>query len=221
MAHVTLLRPADYITNVAFDDTTVPDTELLCRLRCDKAAFEQFYRFHIVGVTRFLAQRCATPEDLADATSATFLCVMLSGRTYNPKAGSVVNWLFSIAANEARRVQRKNLRQDALAKRIRASTLLNADHTERLAEIIDAEQEAAKLHLVISGASAGEQELLRQMVDYDLSTAEAARAIGISSSAGRVRLSRLRSRLVHAGGDRPGQGAPASQHPSRPVEGPR
>lgn len=194
---------------------------MLCGLRGDKAAFEQFYRLHVASVTRFLARRCTTPEDLADATSATFLCVMLSGPTYNPTAGSVVSWLFSIAANEARRVQRKNMRQDALAKRIRASTLLNADHSERLAEIIDAEHEATRLHIVISEAPAGEQELLSQMVDYDLSTAEAARAIGISNSAGRVRLSRLRSRLVQARAGRPGQGTSASQQPSRQADASR
>ena len=203
---------------MAPDDPSIPDVELLRRLRGDKAAFEQFYRLHVARVTRFLAGRCATPEDLADATSATFLCVMLSGPTYNPRAGSVASWLLSIAANEARRVQRKNLRQDALAKRIRASTLLNADHTERLAEIIDAEHEATGLHPVISKAPTGEQELLRQMVDYDLSAAEAARAIGISSSAGRVRLSRLRGRLVQARPSGLGQGA---EQPSGGVEGSR
>jgi RNA polymerase sigma factor (sigma-70 family) len=203
---------------VAPDDASVLDVELLHRLRGEKAAFEQFYRLHVARVTRFLAGRCATAEDLADATSATFLCVMLSGPTYNPRAGSVANWLLSIAANEARRVQRKNTRQDALAKRIRASTLLNADHTERLAEIIDAEHEATGLHLLISKAPAGEQQLLAQIVDYDLSTAEAARAIGISPSAGRVRLSRLRGRLVQAGPGRPGQG---TEQPSRRVEGSR
>jgi RNA polymerase sigma factor (sigma-70 family) len=143
---------------------------------------------------------------------------MLSGATYNPRAGSVTSWLLSIAANEARRVQRKNTRQDALSKRIRASTLLNADHTERLAEIIDAEHEATGLHVAISKAPAGEQELLHLMVDYDLTNAEAARAIGISSSAGRVRLSRLRGRLVQAG---PGHSGQRTKEPGGRVEGSR
>ena len=64
--------------------------------------------------------------------------------------------------------------------------------------MIDAEREAASLQILITEAPLGEQELLQHMIVDDLSPTEAARAIGISSGAGRVRLSRLRSRIAQA-----------------------
>ena len=177
---------------------TVSDAELLGRVSRDPMAFEQFYRRHFTTVTRFLAARCTTPEDVADATSATFLAVMLSGSTYDPSAGRAVSWLCAIAANEAKRLHRRNFRHAALARRVRGSRFLDADDAERLAEMIDAERDAASLQVLITQAPVGEQELLQHMVADGVSATEAARRIGISSGAGRVRLSRLRNRLAQA-----------------------
>lgn len=177
----------------------VPDAELLCRLGEDRAAFEQFYRRHFGTVARFLARRCRTPEDVADATSATFLAVMLSGATYDPGRAQPMTWLCAIATNEASRLHRRSFRYGALLKRVRGSSLLMPDDAERLAELIDAEHEAATLQIVITEAPEGEQKLLRHMVENDVSVTEAARALGISPGAGRVRLNRLRGRFLQAG----------------------
>jgi RNA polymerase sigma-70 factor (ECF subfamily) len=173
----------------------IADRELLGRLGRDRAAFEQFYRRHYETVTRFLARRCATPEDVADATSATFISVMVCASTYDPDRGQPVSWLRAIAANEAKRLQKGMSRNDALAKRVRGGHSLTSDEAERIAEMIDAEQEAGNLQLRIIDAPRGEQDLLWAMVDNDVSVTEASRAIGISSGAGYVRLSRLRRRL--------------------------
>jgi RNA polymerase sigma factor (sigma-70 family) len=191
-------RPRELYRDVGEYHPIVPDAELLGRVSHDPLAFEQFYRRHFATVTRFLARRCATPEDVADATSATFLSVLLLGATYDPTAGQAVSWLCSIAANEAKRLHRKNFRYAALSKRVRGSRLLNPDDMERLADMIDAEREAASVQILITEAPQGEQHLLHHMVADDLSPTEAARAIGISSVAGRVRLNRLRSRIAHA-----------------------
>ena len=196
---------------------TLSDADLLGRAGHDPVAFEQFYRRHFSTVTRFLARRCATPEDVADATSATFLAVMLSGSTYEPGAGKPVSWLCSVAANEAKRLRRKSFRDAALAERVRGSRFLAADDIDRLAEMIDAERDATGLQVLITEAPRGEQELLRHMMADDLSPTEAARAIGISSGAGRVRLSRLRWRLTRAG--RPGLTGEVDGQPTGQLEG--
>jgi RNA polymerase sigma factor (sigma-70 family) len=195
---VTSRAPAGYIRDVEGYEPGPADGELLRRLGEDRFAFEQFYRRHVTTVTRFLARRCSTPEDVADATSATFLAVMLSASTYDPRLGQAVTWLCSIAANEAKRLHRKKLRNNSLVNRVRGRLFLQPDDAERLAEMIDAEHEAASLQILITEAPKGEQELLRQMVANDVSVTEAAQVIGISSGAGRVRLSRLRSRLVQS-----------------------
>jgi RNA polymerase sigma-70 factor (ECF subfamily) len=195
---VTLEACASYISDVEVYGPVASDAELLGRAGHDPVAFEEFYRRYFATVTRFLARRCATPEDVADATSATFLAVMLSGSTFKPSQGQPVSWLCSVAANEAKRLHRKNFRNAGLAERVRGSRFLAADDAERLAEMIDAERDAATLQILITEAPPGERELIQHMVADDLSATEAARAIGISSGAGRVRLSRLRSRMIRA-----------------------
>jgi RNA polymerase sigma-70 factor (ECF subfamily) len=187
----------------------VPDAELLGALGQDPLAFEQFYRRHFTTVARYLARRCKTPEDVADATSATFLAVMLWGPTYDPKMARPVSWLLAIAANEAKRLHRKDSRHGALLKRVRGSSFLGADDTERLAEMIDAAHDADGLKILITEVPQGEQDLLREMVANDATVTEAARAIGISPGAGRVRLSRLRGRVLQAVRPRAAGGFPA------------
>jgi RNA polymerase sigma-70 factor (ECF subfamily) len=196
----------------------VPDAELLGRLGQDPLAFEQFYRRHFTTVARYLARWCKTPEDVADAASATFLAVMLWGATYDPEMGRPVSWLLAVAANEAKRLHRKDSHHGALLKRVRGSSFLAADDAERLAEMIDAAHEADGLRILITEAPQGEQDLLREMVDNDATVTEAARAIGISSGAGRVRLSRLRGRISQARRSRAGGASPVQG--TRHVEGP-
>ena len=51
------------------------DVALLRAIATNPLALEQFYRRHVGDVTHFLSRRCRTPEDLADAVSATFVAV--------------------------------------------------------------------------------------------------------------------------------------------------
>jgi RNA polymerase sigma-70 factor (ECF subfamily) len=183
------------------------DAELLEKLVADPQALDDFYRRHVGMVIRFLARRCWTPEDVADATSATFLAVLVSSSTYDPTAGDAPRWLRSIAANEAKRIARGQQRTAALADRVRGRRLLTPDDAERISEMIDAEREAERLGSAIDGAPQSEKEVVSAMVDRDLSPSEAARALGISPGAARVRLSRLRDRLNR----KPDRPAPAAQ----------
>ena len=171
------------------------DVELLRELASCPAALEDFYRRHVDSVTRFLARRCRTPEDLADAVSATFVAVLVSARSYDPDLGSPTAWLFTIARNEAREQGRSAGRREALRHRLIGSSLLSRDDTDRLAELIDAEGRAIKLEETLSGASVGELELLHSMVSHDATVTESALSLGISSATGRKRLERLRHRV--------------------------
>jgi RNA polymerase sigma-70 factor (ECF subfamily) len=88
--------------------------DLLAAVPGDLAAFEVFYRRYVDRVIRFLARRCQNPEDVADATAATFLAVLHSLSTFNPERGTAEGWLFTIAGNEARRLGRSKRGDDAL-----------------------------------------------------------------------------------------------------------
>lgn len=171
------------------------DLELLREIVSDAAGLEAFYRRHVEGVTHFLAHRCRTPEDLADAVSATFVAVLVSARSYNPDLGSPGAWLYAIARNEALRQGRSLGRREALRHRLNGSALLSSDDTDRLAEIIDAEIRSIRLQETLNGASFGELELLHSMVLKDATVTEASSSLGISSATGRKRLERLRRRI--------------------------
>jgi Sigma-70 region 2 len=80
---------------VRYDEA--PDAELIAAIPSSAAAFDSFYRRHISAVMRFLARRCDTPEDVADAAADTFLAVLGSWSTYRPERGSVAAWLYGIA----------------------------------------------------------------------------------------------------------------------------
>jgi RNA polymerase sigma-70 factor (ECF subfamily) len=189
------------------NDEPRDDVELLSVISSNPAALEQFYRRHVDDVTRFLARRCRTPEDVADAVSATFLAILLSAETFDPTLGSPMAWLFSIARNKATGQGRTAGRREALRLRLRGSALLSRSDTERIDELIDAEREASHLEETLRNASSGELELLNVMVRDDLAVGEAATSLGVSASTGRKRLQRLRRGVVQ----------PPDQNPFRPL----
>jgi RNA polymerase sigma-70 factor (ECF subfamily) len=174
------------------------DVELLRTLAKSPRAFETFYRRHVSDITRYLARPCRTPEDVADGVSATFLAVLTSAERFDPERGTAFAWLYSIARNEARGQSRSAGRREALRVRLQGSALLSQEDTDRIAELIDYERAAARLNVALSTAPANELELLDRVVANDENATEAARSLGISPSAGRKRLERLRGRVTDA-----------------------
>lgn len=172
-----------------------PDAELITAITTSPAAFDAFYRRHIAAVMSFLARRCNTPEDVADAAADTFVSVLGSPTTYDAERGSVTAWLYGIARNAAADRLRERGRSDALALRLQGRRLLASDDSERIAEMIDAERAAARLAPLLATVRASERQLLNRIVDADLTPAAASRSLGIEPSAGRRRLARLRDSI--------------------------
>jgi RNA polymerase sigma factor (sigma-70 family) len=79
------------------------DEELIASIPTSADAFDALYRRHVDRVVRFLAGRCRTAEDVADATASTFLAVLSSCSSFRPEGGNGEAWLTRIARNEARR----------------------------------------------------------------------------------------------------------------------
>ena len=129
------------------------DAQLLRRLDHDAEALRAFYLRHVRAVTRFLARRCRTPEDLADAVAQTFVEVIGSAFRYDAARGN------------------------ALDARLDASRL-----RQPLSDALDS-------------LAPAEREIV-ELVDIDgLAPSDAARVLGISPAAARMRLARGRRRL--------------------------
>lgn len=190
------------------------DEELIAAIPASADALEALYHRYIDRVVRFLAGRCRTPEDVADAAAATFLAVLQSSKTFRPERGDGERWLFAIARNEARRLRRKGVRGEELLIRLRHRTPLDSDDAERIAEMIDAERAVARLAPMLGAVRPSERALLDRIVSADETSAEASRALGIEPTAGRRRLARLRS-TVRIQAERAGDLLPA------PVQAPK
>ena len=171
------------------------DERLLAALPRDPDALEAFYRRHVGTVTRFLARRCRTPEDLADAVAETFVQAISAAARFDASRGSGRAWLLGIAAHCASAQGRARLRGLAVASAVSGRRLLDDDDYERLEHQIDAARLAPALAAALASLGDGDRELL-ELVELDgLTPAEAARVVGAQPAAARMRLSRARRRL--------------------------
>ncbi|MFI6248586.1 RNA polymerase sigma factor [Streptomyces sp. NPDC051016] len=161
----------------------------------DPAAFEEFYRRHVDGVTRFVARRIADPHLVADLTADVFLAMLDSADSYRAGRGSETAWLYGIARNVVSVEWRRAARESQATRRIAGRRLLEPDDVVRLEERIDAEA-AARHHLeALAGLPEGERAVLELVYVDQLTVAEAAVALGIRPVAARVRLHRARKAL--------------------------
>ncbi|MFF5142810.1 RNA polymerase sigma factor [Streptomyces sp. NPDC013157] len=166
----------------------------------DPAAFEEFYRRHVEGVTRFVARRIADPHLVADLTAEVFLAMLDSADSYRPGRGSETAWLYGIARNIVSVEWRRAARESQAAGRFAGRRLLEPDDVTRLEERIDAEAAARRHREALAGLPEGERAVVELVVVDQLTVAEAAAALGIRPVAARVRLHRARKTLRAAAG---------------------
>jgi RNA polymerase sigma factor (sigma-70 family) len=171
------------------------DAQLLSRLDHDAEALRAFYLRHVGAVTRFLARRCRTPEDLADAVAQTFVEVIGSASRYDSARGNPTAWLFGIAAHTASAQWRDRKRAAGIAVAVSGRRLLNEDDYARLEAQIDASRLRQPLSDALGSLAPAEREIV-ELVDIDeFAPADAARLLGINPAAARMRLARGRRRL--------------------------
>jgi RNA polymerase sigma-70 factor (ECF subfamily) len=171
------------------------DAQLLARLEHDREALRAFYLRHVGAVTRFLARRCRTPEDLADAVAQTFVELIGSASRYDAARGNATAWLFGIAAHTASAQWRDQQRAAGIAAAVSGRRLLDEDDYARLEARIDASRLRQPLSDALGSLAPAEREIV-ELVDIDgLAPTDAARILGINPAAARMRLARGRRRM--------------------------
>ncbi|WP_019356584.1 RNA polymerase sigma factor [Streptomyces sp. AA1529] len=161
----------------------------------DPQQFEQFYRRHVEGVTRFVARRVGDPHTAADLTAEIFLAVLDSAHTYRPGRGSETAWLYGIARNVVSSERRRVARDSARDQRISGRRLLDADDIARLEEKLDAESPGRRALDAMKRLPEGERAVLELVAVDQLTVSEAAASLGIRQVTARVRLHRARRAL--------------------------
>jgi len=152
------------------------------------------YRQNIGAVTAFFARRCGEPQEVADLTSQTFVEAIKSAHTYRGR-GSVRAWLIAIA----RRVYAQHLASRTanagLVDQLGGQLVLAQDEVEDLAARLDARRDGRVLLDRAAHLSDSEREAVELIDLLDLTPKEAARILGVSANAIRVRLFRAHQRL--------------------------
>jgi RNA polymerase sigma factor (sigma-70 family) len=180
------------------------DEELLAAIAAGPGFLPEFYRRHVAKVTGVGARRFSTPEDVADFVANVFLEVLRSAGGYDPRRGDAVAWLYGLAGNVAAGMRRQQRRSTDAEHRLAGRALLDADDYARVEERIDAAAALRRAYEAMQQLPDQDRRLLELVAVDGLSTGEAARALGITAVATRVRLVRaLRLRALMPATDQP------------------
>jgi RNA polymerase sigma factor (sigma-70 family) len=171
------------------------DRDLLGRLCADPAAFELFYRRHVDLVIAFAARRVREPADVADLVANTFVTVLTAAGGYDPGRGEPTAWLLGIAARLIAGARRRRGRELAATARIAGRRLIDQGDIERLEERIDAARSSQAVIEAVGQLKPRAREALLLVGADGLTPGEAARVLGISPAAFRMRLSSARRAL--------------------------
>jgi RNA polymerase sigma factor (sigma-70 family) len=164
----------------------------------DRETFAALYRDHVGRVTSFAAPRLFSPGEVADLVAATFLVALERSDSYDPARGDHGAWLLGIAANLLANQRRRLVREQLARARLDARALLSPDDVGALVARIDASAEATRLRAAMEALPVSYREVLLLAGESSLSRAAAAKAVGMSPAAFRVRLSRARRALRRA-----------------------
>jgi RNA polymerase sigma factor (sigma-70 family) len=180
------------------DLTGQADEELVAALRTDPAALEEFYRRHVRGLTRYAARRMRDPSEAADLIAAAFLEAVESSARYDPRRGRPIAWLTGIAANLAAVQERREAAAARALARVDGQRPLEPDDFDRLECQIDAARRVHRVRAALDRLSRVEREMLELVGQEGLLPGEAARLLGISPVAARMRLARARKKARQA-----------------------
>lgn len=183
------------------DDNREPrylNGESVTQIGADPDALEAFYREHVEAVEGFIARRVASPEAAADLTADVFLAAIAAAASYTPHRGAPRAWLFGIARHRIADSYRVAAKESRARSELIGSELLDTDDIARIHDRLDAEATARELYEQLGAVPESERAVLELVALDELSVAEAAAALGITTVAARVRLHRARLRLAPA-----------------------
>jgi RNA polymerase sigma-70 factor, ECF subfamily len=170
-----------------------------------EARFRRVCEAHTASVLAYALRRTSR-EDAADVVAETFLVAWR--RLDDVDERTALPWLYAIARRVLLSQQRAARRQQAIAARVAAG------EPSELPETSGATSGSRRLLDALAGLSDAEREVLMLTAWEELSSSEAARVLGCSATAYRIRLHRARRRLR----ERMGQ---VDIRPARPPSSPR
>jgi RNA polymerase sigma factor (sigma-70 family) len=176
-------------------ETTARQTQTQAAGQDAVAEFERLYRAQVQSVTAFFARRSSDPQTVADLTAETFVRVIASFGTFDPRKGTARAWVFGIAQRVYAGHCEAHSRQQAKVQRLAGRRELDADQVGELLDRIDAERDGRTLVSELTTLPALDRAVIELVDIAGLRTKEAAGLLGLSAGAARMRLMRARARL--------------------------
>ena len=172
------------------------DAEIVEASIRDPRRFGEIFDRYADDIVRYASARLG--RDLAeDVTAETFLAAFRARGRYDRARENARPWLYGIAIRQIGKHGRAERRYRQALSRVPAETAV-ADFGDRVADRVAAEQLRPRLVAVLSGLSRQDRELLLLVAWTDLTYQESAIALGLSVSAVKSRLHRIRARTRQA-----------------------
>src|ERR1700753_157519 len=173
-------------------ETRPSDAELIERSRREPDCFAAIFHPHADEILRYAHARLG-PDLAEDVTAETFLTAFRRRDSYDTDRADARPWLYGIAIRLIGKHRRAEGRYRRMLQTVPAERL-DGDFGDRSAERVTAEQLRPRIAAVLNGLPARDRELLLLIAWAGLSYEESAQALGISTSAVRSRLNRIRTK---------------------------
>jgi len=180
-------------------DTRASDADLIVRSLTEPDLFTAVFDRHSAEILRYVYARLGS--DLAeDVTAETFLAAFQCRGKYDGAWPDARPWLYGIATRQISRHRRAEERRLRLLRSAPADGPAE-DHSDRAAERVTAQRLGPRLGAALGALPRQDRELLLLVAWAELSYAEAASALGTTTSAVKARLHRVRVRMRRELGD--------------------
>lgn len=171
------------------------DGELLSRLsRGESGAYRDLFRRYERAAYRAALLMTRSHWDAEDVVASAFLELWRKRDNVRLVDGSMLPWLLTVASFAARNHLRATRRQHRLVARLPRDED-QPDHADDVASTVDSIPVAVAVQNALSGLSARDSRVLLLCVVHELSTRDAAAALGIAEGTVKSRLSRAKARL--------------------------
>lgn len=165
----------------------------------DPSRFGEIFDCYADDILRYASARLGS--DLAeDVTAEIFLAAFRARDRYDRSRDSARPWLYGIAVRQIGKHRRAERRYLQAVTRVQAE-MVTADFGDRVADRVTAQQLRPRLSAVLSQLPRQDRDLLLLVAWTDLTYEESAQALGVSVSAVKSRLHRIRARTRHALGE--------------------
>ncbi|WP_223198820.1 RNA polymerase sigma factor [Solihabitans fulvus] len=160
----------------------------------DQDSFGVLFDRHAEAVWNHAYRLTGSWSTAEDVTSATFLAAWRKRGELTLVRDSALPWLYAVAGNLARNEFRRLGRFRRVLTRLPRTDTVD-DHAEDVAGAVDDDRRLREVLAAVNRLPSAEREAVQLCLLGELSTADAAAALGVAETSVRSRISRARSRL--------------------------